>query len=100
LFIIVIVSLILAALTLVPGMGRSVNGASRWLYMGPRSWGMSFQPSELVKWVLVLAFAWWCARRRGVMHRPIHGLVPPMALLALACGIIVIEDLGTAALIG
>lgn len=100
LFLIVAVSLVLAGLTLVPGMGRRVNGASRWLYLGPASWGMSFQPSELVKWVMVLALAWWCARRRGVMHRPIHGLAPPLMLLAVACGLIVIEDLGTAALIG
>lgn len=100
LFLIVVISLVLAGLTLVPGMGKSVNGASRWLYMGPRSWGMSFQPSELVKWVMVLALAWWCARRRGVMHRAVHGLMPPLALLAVACGLIVIEDLGTAALIG
>lgn len=100
LFIIVFVSLLLAGLTLVPGMGKSVNGASRWLYLGPRSWGMSFQPSELVKWVMVVAIAWWCARRRGVMHRPIFGLLPPMLLLGVACGVIIIEDLGTAALIG
>lgn len=97
---IVVGALVLAALTLVPGMGRSVNGASRWLYLGPRSWGLSFQPSELVKWVMVLAIAWWCARRRGLMHRFRYGLFPPMILLGIACLIVVVEDLGTAALIG
>ena len=97
---VMLVALVLAGLTLVPGMGRIVNGASRWLYLGPRSWGISFQPSELVKWTLLLALAWWCARRRGVMHRFWHGLLPPMLLIGLACGLIVIEDLGTAALIG
>ncbi|GAB4196244.1 MAG: stage V sporulation protein E [Phycisphaeraceae bacterium] len=98
--VVVVGALVLAALTLVPGMGRSVNGASRWLYLGPRSWGLSFQPSELVKWVMVIAIAWWCARRRGLMHRFRYGLVPPILLIALACVIVVIEDLGTAALIG
>jgi cell division protein FtsW len=93
-------ALLLAALTLVPGMGKSVNGASRWLYLGPKSWGLSFQPSELVKWVMVLAIAWWCARRRGLMHRFRYGLVPPLILLGMACLIVVVEDLGTAALIG
>lgn len=97
---IVVGALLLAALTLVPGMGKSVNGASRWLYLGPRSWGLSFQPSELVKWVMVLAIAWWCARRRGLMHRFRYGLVPPLMLLGIACLIVVVEDLGTAALIG
>lgn len=97
---IVLGALGLSALTLVPGMGRSVNGASRWLYLGPAGWGVSFQPSELVKWVMVIALAWWCARRRGVMHRFGAGLLPALILIAVACGIIVIEDLGTAALIG
>ena len=90
----------LCALTLVPGFGRSVNGASRWLYIGPPGMGFSFQPSELMKWTLVVALAWWCARRRGVMHRFFHGLLPGLLLVGLACGLIVIEDLGTAALIG
>ena len=96
----VVVSLGLSALALVPGMGRSVNGASRWLFLGPKSWGLSFQPSEMVKWMVVLALASWCARRRGVMHRFGYGLIPPLTLLGMACGLIVIEDLGTAALIG
>ena len=98
--VIVLGALVLSALTLVPGMGRSVNGASRWLYLGPRAWGLSFQPSELVKWVMVLAIAWWCARRRGLMNTFRHGLIPPMILLGAACMIVVVEDLGTAALIG
>ena len=100
LFPIVLGALVLTGLTLVPGLGKSVNGASRWLYLGPKSLGVSFQPSELVKWVMVLAIAWWCARRRGVMHRPIYGLLPPLMLLGAACGLIIIEDLGTGALIG
>jgi cell division protein FtsW len=97
----VAVSLVLVCLTFVPGVGKSVNGSTRWLYVGPPSNPLiSFQPSELVKWVMVLAIAWWCARRRGVIHRFWHGLTPAMMLIALACGLIVIEDLGTAALIG
>lgn len=95
-----LVALGLCALTLVPGFGKSVNGASRWLYIGPPGMGFSFQPSELMKWTLVIALAWWCTRRRGVMHRFFHGLLPGLLLVGLACGLIVIEDLGTAALIG
>ncbi len=99
LFLIILLSLAAVGLTFVPGLGRNVNGASRWLYLGPRAWGLSFQPSELVKWVMVLAVAWWCARRRYVMHRFFVGLAPPLMLIALACGLIVIEDLGTGGLI-
>jgi cell division protein FtsW len=99
LILIVLLSLVAVGLTFVPGLGRNVNGASRWLYLGPRSWGLSFQPSELVKWVMVLAIAWWCARRRYVMHRFFIGLLPPLLLIAVSCGLILVEDLGTGALI-
>ncbi|MBB6430339.1 FtsW/RodA/SpoVE family cell cycle protein [Algisphaera agarilytica] len=96
----VIISLILCGMTLMPGVGKSVNGASRWLVIGPAGSGISFQPSELMKWTLVVGLAWYCARRRGVMHRFWWGLMPGLLLVGLACGLIVIEDLGTAALIG
>lgn len=99
LFWIIALSLVMVGLTYIPGLGKSVNGSSRWLNLGPRSLGLSFQPSELVKWVMVVAIAWWCARRRGVMHRFWAGLVPALGLVAFACGLIVIQDLGTAALI-
>ena len=96
--IVLIAALALVALTLIPGVGRVAGGASRWLHIGPASWGLSFQPSEVLKWVLILAIAWWCVRRRGVMHRFWPGLAPPLLLLGLACGLVVIEDWGTAAL--
>ena len=96
----VIASLVLVGLTLIPGVGRTVYGASRWLTVGPQSWRLSFQPSELVKWTLPIAVAWWCARRRATMHRVAHGLLPPLALIAVGGLLVGIEDLGTAALIG
>lgn len=86
----------LQVLTMVPGFGHEVNGAYRWLKAGP----ITFQPSELVKWVMVLAVAWWCARRSAVMHKLGSGALPGILLIALACGLIVKEDLGTAVLIG
>ncbi|MEE9404188.1 MAG: FtsW/RodA/SpoVE family cell cycle protein [Algisphaera sp.] len=94
-----VLALVLCGLTLVPGMGRSANGASRWLTLGPPGVGVSFQPSELMKWTLVIALAWYCTRRRGVMGRFWWGLVPGLVLTAVASGIVVIEDLGTGSLI-
>lgn len=89
-------ALALQGLTMVPSFGHEVNGAYRWLKFGP----ITFQPSELVKWVMVLAVAWWCARRSGVMHKLGAGALPAIALIILACGMVVREDLGTAVLIG
>jgi len=90
----------LCALALVPGLGRNVNGASRWLYIGPTSWNFSFQPSELAKWAMVIALAWWGARQADRMRSFTRGLLPALLMLAVVCGLIVKEDLGTATLIG
>ncbi len=95
-FWVMVISLGLVGLTLIPGVATPVNGARRWLSVG----GVSFQPSELVKWSMVPALAWWGARRGGMIRSFRHGLILPAMLVALSCGMIVIEDLGTAVLIG
>lgn len=95
-----IIALGLVALTQVPGVGRSANGASRWLWIGAGSMRFSFQPSELLKWVMIPTLALWCTRRGPVMHRPLVGLLPGLLLLGVACGLIVMEDLGTGVLVG
>lgn len=99
LWLIVLASLVLTGLTLVPSIGRSVNGASRWLAVGAGPLRVTFQPSELIKWSMVLAVAWWGARMGWRMRRFTDGLLPMGALLAIGCGLVVIEDLGTAVLI-
>ena len=90
----------LCGLALVPGFGKNVNGASRWLNIGPSSIGFSFQPSELAKWAMVLALAWWGARKGAAMGGFWRGLLPGLVALGVVCGLIVLEDLGTAVLIG
>ena len=49
----------LCAAVLVPGVGKSVNGARRWIVLG----GLQVQPSELAKWAVVVFLAWWLGRR-------------------------------------
>lgn len=86
--------------TAVPGVGITVNGATRWIPLGPRQWGLSFQPSELAKWAVVLSLAYWCARRGSHLRSFRSGFLPPVLLISVICGLIIVEDLGTAALIG
>ncbi len=52
---IMLIFLGLMCITLIPGLGKSVNGASRWLAIG--SFDIPIQPSELIKPFLVLQSA-------------------------------------------
>lgn len=90
---IMIVTIILLVLVLVPGLGRVVNGARRWLGFG----AFYLQPSEIAKLSMVL----FCAASLAVSQDKImsfkKGLLPHLAMLGLIFGLILKEpDLGTA----
>ena len=87
--------------------GRDVNGSILTLDLGPVSW----QPSELLKVILVIFFAGYLAENRVLLADarvhvagrltlpPAPYLLPAVLMLALALGIVVIErDLGAALL--
>ncbi len=92
---IVVGSLVLLVAVHVPGIGREVNGARRWITLGP----IGFQPSEVAKWALIVVLAWYAAKRASAMGKLWRGFVPPMLLVGVVCALIVTEDLGTAVLI-
>jgi len=87
-------SVALLILVHVPGLGREVNGASRWLSFG----SFSFQPSEIAKWSLVLVLAWHVARNAGSLEQFRKGFLPGLGLILLLVFPVVLEDLGTAVL--
>ena len=87
--------------------GRDVNGSILTLDLGPVSW----QPSELLKVILVIFFAGYLAENRVLLADarvhvagrltlpPAPYLLPAALMLALALGIVVIQrDLGAALL--
>jgi cell division protein FtsW len=67
----------LLALVLVPGIGREVNGARRWLPLGP----INLQPSELMKVAVVLYAADYTVRKHALMHSFRHGLAPMLGVM-------------------
>ncbi|MGE5559516.1 MAG: stage V sporulation protein E [Chloroflexota bacterium] len=86
-------SLALLALVLVPGIGREVNGATRWIAIGPAQ----IQPSELMKMALILFLADALATGKGRVKRLVPGLFPYLGLIGLIFFLIIKEpDLGTA----
>lgn len=89
------------ALVYLPGLGREVNGSSRWISVPPGSEsGLSIQPSEIAKWGLVACLAAYAALMGPGMRRFWTGLVPGLAAAGLVAGLVLIEDLGTGVLIG
>ena len=77
-------------------VGQQVNGARRWLGVGP----LSFQPSELAKLSLAIWAAAYLARRPA--PRTLGELLRPLGLTTgLVCALILVEpDLGTVIAIG
>jgi len=95
----VIAALVIGLLCLVaiPGIGVEVNGARRWLDLGP----MRLQVSDLAKVALVL----WLARYFGARQRSVvtflRGFAIPVSALGAFCGLIFLQpDFGTTALCG
>ncbi|MQA05978.1 MAG: putative lipid II flippase FtsW [Streptosporangiales bacterium] len=92
---ILVLSVVLLAATLVPGMGHEVNGAQRWLdFGGP----FRVQPSEFAKLGLVLWGADLLARKEklGTLREWRHLLVPLIPGAGLVVLLVMLgEDLGT-----
>ena len=78
---------VLLAVVLVPGLGRSVNGAQRWIGLGP----INLQPSEFMKLFAVLYAADYTARKLTEMDSFRRGFVPMAAVMMLVGGLLLRE---------
>ena len=82
---------------LVPGVGISSNGSTRWLGYGP----FVIQPSELAKFALVIFFADLLAKRQLRMDRPELTVRPVMLVLGVVSALILAQPkLGTPIILG
>jgi cell division protein FtsW len=91
-----LVSVSLLVLLLVPGLGRKVGGACRWISLG----GISFQPSELAKFSLAVYMAYSMSKKGKDMETFSKGLVPHLLVAGMFMGLIVLQpDLGSAVII-
>jgi cell division protein FtsW len=77
----------LLVLVLVPGIGREVNGARRWLDI-PMA---SVQPSEAMKLAAVLYAADYTVRKHAVMKSFRKGLLPMLAVMLLVSWLLLRE---------
>ncbi|HEY9593504.1 MAG TPA: putative lipid II flippase FtsW [Spirochaetia bacterium] len=75
-------------LPFLPGLGLSILGSQRWI----SAFGMSFQPSELVKVTVVLYLASYFARREDGQKTTMNALIPPFIVICLFAGIILLQN--------
>ena len=81
----------LLVLVLVPGIGKSVNGARRWIGLGV----MNLQVSEMMKVAALIMAAWFTVRRQDFMHSFQKGFLPmAFAMIAIVFLIMRQPDLG------
>jgi cell division protein FtsW (lipid II flippase) len=105
-YVLFIVGMGLLLLPLIPGLGVQTNGSRIWIHLG----SYSFQPAEVAKIVLTLAFASYLADRREALRfagRKIFGItlprlrdLAPVGIMWVASVVVMVfqNDLGTSLL--
>jgi cell division protein FtsW len=93
--------LVVISMSFWPGLGRAVNGSSRWISLPlPGLRVVSVQPSEIAKWGLIALLAWYAATRPALMPTFRRGLLPGLLAAGAVAAGVAHEDLGTGVLIG
>lgn len=83
-----IASIILLSLVLVPGLGHTVNGSTRWLSIG----GVSvLQVSEPARLLMLMYLSGYAVRRRSELSSSLQGFLNPMLLVSLTCLLLMLE---------
>ena len=89
-------SILLLGVVLIPGIGHTVNGSTRWLNLGV----FTFQISEVSKLFLIIYLGGYLVRRSEELQNNTMGFIKPMLVLAFASGLLILEpDFGAAAVL-
>ena len=91
-----VIGIVMLALLLLPGLGREVNGSTRWFPIGL----LQFQPSEVVKVLAVLYLADHCARRLSQLSTfRVNIIEPALVFSGIAVLLLLEPDYGSTAVI-
>ena len=80
-----IASVVLLVMVLV--MGTAEKGAKRWLVIGP----INFQPSEIVKFAIIITFSYFITKQYNRMQKFSVGIVPFMTMLGIIAMLMMME---------
>lgn len=84
--------LLLLGLVLIPGVGKEVNGATRWIALG----SFNLQTSELMKLIMVVYMAGYLVRQKVEVTHSVWGFIKPLVMLMLASVLTILQpDFGT-----
>lgn len=90
------ISVVLLLMVYAPGLGKRVNGAMRWLRLGP----VNFQPAELAKLAVVVYLSHSLAKKREKVSSFSIGFLPHVLVTSAIVGMIIVQpDIGTSAVI-
>ncbi|GAB6040206.1 putative lipid II flippase FtsW [Endothiovibrio diazotrophicus] len=90
------IALLMLVAVLVPGIGRTVNGATRWLPLG----AINLQVSELAKLFILVYLAGYLVRRGEEVCTTVKGFLKPMAVVLAAGSLLMVEpDFGATAVL-
>lgn len=81
------IALILLILVAIPGVGRVLNNARRWIYIGP----IGFQPSEIMKFAVIVLFSHLIAHYQSRMNTFKQGVLPFAAVLLVIAVLMMLE---------
>jgi len=80
--------MVLMVLTFIPGMGEEYLGARRWIIL----FGQSFQPSELVKLVLVIYLAHILNKKQQALDDTVNSVLPPLIVVGAFGALIYVQN--------
>lgn len=82
-----LLAVLLLIAVLIPGLGRSVNGSTRWIPIGP----LSLQPSEFAKLAVVTFMAGYLVRRQDEVRTQFSGFLKSLVVLGLFIVLFLLE---------
>lgn len=82
-----VLGLLLLILVLIPGVGREVNGSTRWISMG----SLALQASEPVKLCVIVYLAGYMVRHGEHVRSNFAGFIRPICVLTIVAGLLLLE---------
>ncbi|MCI5893300.1 MAG: putative lipid II flippase FtsW [Clostridiales bacterium] len=77
------IGLVLLILVLIPGVGTTTNGATRWVF--------GFQPSELMKFAMIIVVAYYLDSNQKYLGKFFRGFCPCLLILAFVAVLLMME---------